>query len=84
MLVEEQDARICINVISKSKLHESTPPIIWDQHLLRHMENTPDEPGRPFVTVQWKLVIHFLFDMIEKTPVKEYFSFQKAVRCDAR
>jgi hypothetical protein len=34
------------------------------------MENPLDQPGRRFVIVQWKLVIHFLFEITEKTQIK--------------
>jgi hypothetical protein len=70
MLVEDQDIRICINIISKFKLRESILHIIQDQSLLHHIENALDEPDRRFVTVQWKLVIHVLFEITEKTQVK--------------
>jgi hypothetical protein len=70
MLVEGQEVRICVNITSKSKRPESTSHIICHQSLLHHMEDAFDEPGSHFVTVQWELVIHCLFEITEKTQVK--------------
>jgi hypothetical protein len=70
ILVEEQDVRISVGVISKSSQSESTSHIRFDHSLLHHMENTPDEPCRRLIGLQRKPVIHPTLKVPEETHIK--------------
>jgi nicotinate-nucleotide pyrophosphorylase len=56
LLGEEQGVPTCINIISKSKLYESTSGIIFHQNLLHYTEDGFDVLCSGFITFQWKLV----------------------------
>jgi hypothetical protein len=70
ILVEEQDARISVDVTSKSNQFESTSHIRFDQRLLHHMENAPDGPCRRLIGLQRKPVIRPTLKVPEETHIK--------------
>jgi hypothetical protein len=70
MLIEEQDIRTSLTTRSKFKPSENTSNIIIDQSLLDHMKDAFDEPGHRFITLQWKLGMHLLFEIAEKPQVR--------------
>jgi hypothetical protein len=70
ILVEEQDVRISVDVILKYSQSESISHIRFDQSLLHHMENAPDEPCRRLIGLQRKPVIHPMLKVPEETHIK--------------
>jgi hypothetical protein len=69
ILIKVQAVLTCVNVIAKSKLNKSTSNMNFDQSMLHHPDDAFDAPWRRFVIVHWKLVIHFLCEIAEKTQV---------------
>jgi hypothetical protein len=63
MLLEEQDIRTCVDIISKSDPSKKALHIIGNQSLLHHMEDPLDEAGGCFLTFQWKFVVHSFFEI---------------------
>jgi hypothetical protein len=50
----------------KPQLYERPSQIIFHQRLLHQSKDAFDEPEPRFVNLQWKLVLHFLFESVEK------------------
>jgi hypothetical protein len=70
ILVEEQDIRISVDVISKPSQSESSSHIRFDHSLLHHMENGPDEPCPRLIGLQRKPGMHPTLKVPEETHIK--------------
>jgi hypothetical protein len=61
---------ICLDVIVKPELSESTSDIIFDQRLFHGVEDVFDKPCQGFIIFQRKFRIYFVLEIPEKTQVK--------------
>jgi hypothetical protein len=70
VLPEAQNVATCVDVILQLELQKGTSNIIFNERLLHRMKNACDEPRGCFIDFQRNPVIHFLFEVPEKTQVE--------------